>query len=100
MIIRPGQQAMEIPMKMNAARKERVEENLTDWHSVGTETITVPAGRFSSEHWRNDKTHAEARTSDKVTPFGMVREISGNGNTQILSRTLENAAGRITGPVK
>jgi hypothetical protein len=101
MIIQPpGQQAMEIPMKMNAARKERVEENLTDWHSVGTETITVPAGTFSCEHWRNDKTHAEAWTSDKVTPFGMVKEISGNGNTQVLSKILDNAADRITGPVK
>jgi hypothetical protein len=101
MIIQPpGQQATEIPMKMNAARKERVEENLTDWHSVGTETITVPAGTFSCEHWRNDKTHAEAWTSDKVTPFGMVKEISGNGNTQLLSKILDNAADRITGPVK
>jgi hypothetical protein len=101
MIIQPpGQQAMEIPMKMNAARKERVEENLTDWHSVGTETITVPAGTFSCEHWRNDKTHAEAWTSDKVTPFGMVKEISGNGNTQLLSKILDNAADRITSPVK
>lgn len=101
MIIQPpGQQAMEIPMKMNAARNERVEENLTDWHSAGTETITVPAGTFSCEHWRNDKTHAEAWTSDKVTPFGMVKEISGNGNTQVLSKVLDNAADRITGPVK
>jgi hypothetical protein len=101
MIIQPpGQQAMEIPMKMNAARKERVEENLTDWHSVGTETITVPAGTFSCEHWRNDKTHAEAWTSDKVSPSGMVKEISGNGNTQVLSKILDNAADRITGPVK
>jgi hypothetical protein len=91
---------MEIPMQMNAARKERVEGNLTDWHSVGTETITVPAGTFPCEHWRNEKTHAEAWTSDKVTPFGMVKEISGNGNTQVLSKILDNAAGRITGPVK
>jgi len=101
MIIQPpGQQAMEIPMKMNAARKEKIEEHAAEWHSVGTESVTVPAGTFSCEHWRNDKTHAEIWTSDKVTPFGMVREISGNGNTQVLSKLLDNAADRITGPVK
>ena len=101
MIIQPpGQQAMEIPMKMNAARKEKIEEHAAEWHSVGTESVTVPAGTFSCEHWRNDKTHAEIWTSDKVTPFGMVREISGNGNTQVLSKLLDNATDRITGPVK
>ena len=96
----PGQQAMEIPMKMNAARKEKIEEHAAEWHSVGTESVTVPAGTFSCEHWRNDKTHAEIWTSDKVTPFGMVKEISGNGNTQVLSKLLDNATDRITGPVK
>lgn len=101
MIIQPpGQQAMEMPMKMNAARKEHMEENLNDWHSVGTESVTVPAGTFSCEHWRNDKTHGDVWTSDKVTPFGMVKEISGNGNTQVLSKLLDNATDRITGPVK
>jgi hypothetical protein len=101
MIIQPpGQQAMEMPMKMNAERKEKIEENAADWHSVGPESITVPAGTFSCEHWRNDSTHAEIWTSDKVTPFGMVKEISGNGNTQVLSKILDNAADRITGPVK
>jgi hypothetical protein len=101
MIIQPpGQQAMEMPMKMNAARKEKIEENAAEWHSVGTESITVPAGTFSCEHWRNDKTHAEIWTSDKVTPFGMVKEISGNGSTQVLTKILDNATDRITGPVK
>ena len=32
--------------------------------------------------------------------FGMVKEISGNGDTQVLSKTLDNTTDRITGPVK
>ena len=101
MIIQPpGQQAMEMPMKMTAARKEHMEENLNDWHSMGTESVTVPAGTFSCEHWRNDKAHGDVWTSDKVIPFGMVKEISGNGNTQVLSKILDNATDRITGPVR
>ena len=30
----------------------------------------------------------------------MVKKISGNGNTQVLSKTLDNTTYRITGPVK
>jgi hypothetical protein len=96
----PGQQAMEMPMNINPARKQTMEDNLSEWHSVGTESITVPAGTFSCEHWRNDKTHAEIWTSDKVTPFGMVKEINANGGVQVLSKILDNATDRITGPVK
>ncbi len=95
-----GQPAMELPANMNPARKQQMEENFNDWHSVGTETVTVPAGTFSCEHWRNDKTHAESWTSEKVTPFGMVKSVKASGDTEVLSKLVENATDRITGPVK
>jgi hypothetical protein len=95
-----GQPAMELPANMNPARKQQMEENFNDWHSVGTETVTVPAGTFSCDHWRNDKTHAESWTSDKVTPLGMVKSVKANGETELLSRLVDNATDRITGPVK
>jgi hypothetical protein len=96
----PGQQAMEMPMQMSAAGRQRLQDNISDWHSVGTESITVPAGTFSCEHWHSDKSNADAWTSDKVTPFGMVKSVSGNGGTQVLVKVLDNATDRITGPVK
>jgi hypothetical protein len=95
-----GQPAMELPANMNPARKQQMEENFNDWHSVGTETVTVPAGTFSCDHWRNDKTHAESWTSDKVTPFGMVKSVKANGETELLSKLVDNVTDRITGPVK
>ena len=95
-----GQPAMELPANMNPARKQQMEENFNDWHSVGTETVTVPAGTFSCDHWRNDKTHAESWTSDKVTPLGMVKSVKANGETELLSKLVDNATDRITGPVK
>ena len=91
---------MELPASMNPARKQQMEENFNDWHSAGTETVTVPAGTFSCDHWRNDKTHAESWTSDKVTPLGMVKSVKANGETELLSKLVDNAADRITGPVK
>lgn len=96
----PGQQAMEMPANMMGGHKNTMENSFADWHSVGTETVTVPAGTFSCEHWRNDKNHAETWTSDKITPFGMVKEVSSGGGTEVLVKVLDNFPDRITGPVK
>lgn len=96
----PGQQAMELPTNMMGARRQKTEDNLNDWHSVGTETITVPAGTFSCEHWRNDKLHSDTWTSEKITPFGMVKEVNSSGSSEVLVKLLDNFPDRITGPVK
>ena len=93
-----GQPAMEMPM-MGGPHQSKVNENLNDWHSVGTESITVPAGTYSCEHWKNDKNGSEIWTSDKVPSYGMVKEISKN-HTMVLVKVLDNYQDKITGPVK
>ena len=95
----PGQGAMEMPTNMTGARHDKMNESLSEWHSVGTETITVPAGTFSCEHWSNPKNHSEIWTSDKVTPFGMVKESHSDGG-QVLVKVLDSFPDRITGPVR
>jgi len=95
----PGQGAMEMPFNPTAAHREKMEENMNEWHSVGTESVTVPAGTFSCEHWRNDKSNSDVWTSDKVTPFGMVKEVSPQG-IMVLTKVITDAQDRITGPVK
>ena len=94
----PGQGAMEIPANMFARNRERIQENISDWQSVGSDTITVPAGTFSCEHWKNKNGH-EAWTSDKVYPFGLVKE-SQPDSSMVLVKVLDNVSDRITGPVK
>lgn len=95
----PGQGAMEMPMNMSGRTREKIDERMSEWHSVGTETITVPAGTFSCDHWKNDKDGAELWTSDKVTPYGVVKQ-SGKDSTMVLVKVLDNVPDRITGPVK
>lgn len=95
----PGQGAMEMPFNPNAARKESMQDTMNEWHSVGSDTITVPAGTFSCEHWRNDKRNSDIWTSDKVTPFGLVKEVNPNGG-MVLTKIIADAQERITGPVK
>lgn len=96
----PGQQAMEMPMHMNQNAKNRTQDHMNDWHTVGTESVTVPAGTFSCDHWHNDKDGGDIWTSDKVVPFGMVKEVRTNGSVTVLQKTLDPAQDRITGPVK
>jgi hypothetical protein len=95
----PGQGAVEMPMNFNGKNKEKMDNHLNDWHSVGTETITVPAGTFVCEHWKNEKENSEIWTSDKVTPFGLVKELR-KDSTMVLVKTLDTVPDRIPGPVK
>jgi hypothetical protein len=98
----PGQGAMEMPMSMGAQprpnQRNEMQERMNDWHSVGSETITVPAGTFSCDHWQNSKGE-NAWTSDKVYPFGLVKS-SSKDQTMVLIKQLDNVPDRITGPVK
>ena len=95
----PGQDAMEMPFNPLEGRRQSLQDTLNDWHSIGTESVTVPAGTFSCEHWKNDKNNSEVWTNDQVTPFGMVKEVSPN-NTMVLTKVLTDMPDQITGPVQ
>jgi hypothetical protein len=94
----PGRPAMEMPVNMTGANRDKAASSMQDWHSVGTETITVPAGTFSCQHWKNDS-GSEVWISDKVTPFGLVKE-TGNDHSMVLMKVLSDYPDRITGPVQ
>ena len=103
-IQQPGQQAMEMPFHASEKAKSRVHEEIEKWSAVGTETITVPAGTFSCKHWKKEKGSGESGdseiwTSDKVSPFGMVKEVT-PGRTMVLLKVITDAQDHITGPVK
>ena len=93
-----GQQAMEMPINPSAAHETTVQDNMKEWHSVGSETITVPAGTFTCEHWKNDAKGSDVWVSDKVTPFGMVKE-TGKDSSMVLTKVLSDVTDKITGPV-
>jgi hypothetical protein len=98
MIIQMNGQAMEMPFNPNANRESKIEESMKEWRLVGTESITVPAGTFVCEHWRNDKKESDLWASDKITPFGMVKQV-GKTETMVLTKVLTDVPDRITGPV-
>jgi hypothetical protein len=66
---------------------------------VGTETITVPAGTFSCQHYKMKDGSSEAWVSDKVAPWGLVKS-QGKDNSMVLTKVITDAKDHITGTPK
>lgn len=100
-LMMPGSsQPMEMDLDASKSHRDTVEKNLDKWHAVGTETITVPAGNFSCEHWTRDEGKGDVWVSAKVSPLGMVKSVE-NNETMVLTKIITGAKSHITGtPVK
>lgn len=94
----PGRPAMEMKMNPSARTQQHVEEQMNKWSQVGTETITVPAGTFVCQHWKKEDGKSEIWASDKISPLGMVKEVT-PGTVQVLVKVLTDSKDHITGPV-
>lgn len=98
----PGQpQPMEMPINSGMGRQPSMQEDATEkWSKVGTETITVPAGTFSCDHWTKGEGKGDVWTSSKVSPMTLVKQTS-PGRSMVLMRVLTDAQDHITGtPIK
>lgn len=62
---------------------------------LGKESVTVPAGTFSCEHYRS-KDGGDTWVASNVPPFGMVKS-SNNGSTMVLTKLITGAKDKITG---
>jgi hypothetical protein len=92
------QPAMEIVYHPDPKDAQSAQNEINKMTKVGTETITVPAGTFSCVHWKNDSGD-NIWVSDKVTPFGMVKQMN-KSETRVLLKLITDAKDQITGPVK
>jgi hypothetical protein len=97
----PGSsQPVEMDLDEQKAHRPEIKQNLEKWHSVGTESVTVPAGTFSCEHWTKDDGKGDAWVSAKVSPMGLVKYVDG-GDTMVLVKVISEAKTHITGtPVR
>lgn len=94
----PGEDAMEFPveMMMRAGETSGSADFREEAVRVGTETITVPAGTFTCEHYRAKDNSGDVWVSPKVPPYGVVKSVSKEG-TLTLVRVVSNAKSRIRG---
>ncbi len=93
----PGQPPMEMPMNMRMGDSPSLSADLRknkDAVLVGTESITVPAGTFSCQHYRSSA--GDAWLAPDVAPYGIVKT-SSRAREMVLLRTLTNVRPKITG---
>ncbi len=63
---------------------------------VGSESITVPAGTFTCEHWRMKDGTGGVWINDKIAPWGLVKT-EGKARSMVLTKTLSDVKTHITG---
>ena len=76
----PGQQPMEMDMSMmNRGPSHALPSDIQQKaERVGSESVTVPAGTFTCDHYRMKDGSADVWISEKVAPWGIVKT---QGNT-------------------
>jgi hypothetical protein len=94
----PGQDPMEMEMGMSGhGTKQTTPANIADKAElVGTESVTVPAGTFSCQHFRMKDGSGDGWISDKVSPWSLVK-YQGKDSTMLLTKVITDAKDRITG---
>ena len=96
-----GQDPMEMDSMMGARRGQT--PTPTDIREkselIGNESITVPAGAFSCQHYRAKDGSADTWISDRVSPWGLVKS-QGKEATMVLTKVITDATDHITGTPK
>src|ERR1700720_1918921 len=93
----PGRPPMEMPAQMMHQDKTTQPADVrSDAEDLGSETITVPAGTFTCEHFRTKNGQGEVWVSQKISPYGLVKSKS-NDTSMELTKVVTGAKDQITG---
>jgi hypothetical protein len=98
-----GQDPMEMDMSMAPGGRRMQQASPIDIadkaEALGSESVTVPAGTFTCQHYRMRDGSGEAWISDKVAPWGLVKSVN-KGDTMVLTKVISDAKDHITGTPK
>ncbi len=98
----PGEDPTDVDMNLvgGSRVKQSIPSDIRDKSErVGTETVTVPAGTFSCEHYKMKDGSSDAWVSDKVAPWGLVKT-QGKDTSIVLAKVITDAKDHITGTPK
>jgi hypothetical protein len=92
-----GRPPMEMPSQMNRGAKPTAPGDIRSLaENVGTESVTVPAGTFSCDHYRMKDGSGDTWVSAKVMPLGVVKH-QGKDSTMVLTKVIADAKDKIVG---
>ncbi len=66
---------------------------------IGTESVTVPGGTFTCEHYRAKDGTGDVWVSEKVSPWGLVK-MQDKNRSMVLTKAITDAKDHITGTPK
>lgn len=94
----PGRPPMEMPQQMTGRMNgQSVPSDIRNAaEDVGSESVTVPAGTFTCEHYRLKDGSGDTWVSTKVAPFGVVKH-QGKDSTMVLTKVITDAKDKIVG---
>ena len=93
-----GRPPMVMPEEMTSNMDIKSADIRTKADDLGSESITVPAGTFSCEHYRSKENGDDTWISSKVSPIGLVKDQSKDKTrTTVLLKTYTDAKDKITG---
>ncbi|HYB62276.1 MAG TPA: hypothetical protein VEH50_12465 [Methylomirabilota bacterium] len=94
----PGRSPIDMPvggMMGNRQPQPQVADISREAQDLGSESVTVPAGTFTTEHYKTSD-GADVWVSPKVSPWGLVKMTSTNSNMTLL-KVVTDAKDMITG---
>jgi hypothetical protein len=92
-----GQQPMEMPTQMGRIGEQNLGTDIRDKaEKVGSESVTVPAGTFTADHYRMKDGSGDFWLSEKVSPYGLVKG-QGKDFNMVLTKVITDAKDKITG---
>ena len=94
----PGRGPMEMDGQMGGrmAQNEQPKDIRDNAKNLGSESITVPAGTFTCDHWKGND-GSDVWVTKGVPPYGLVKMTQNDGSSVVLSKVLTNYQDKITG---
>ncbi|MGH9775988.1 MAG: hypothetical protein ACRD50_13695 [Candidatus Acidiferrales bacterium] len=93
----PGRPPMEMSdiMAAHAPGGSHFQDVHVDAQNVGSESVTVPAGTFTCDHWHGKD--GDAWIAKDISPYGLVKASSKEGMLMVLTKVIKDAKDKITG---
>jgi hypothetical protein len=94
----PGRGPMEMDGQMGGrmAQNEQPKDIRDSAKNLGSESVTVPAGTFTCDHWKGND-GSDVWVTKGVPPYGLVKMTQNDGSSVILAKVLTNYQDKITG---
>lgn len=93
---RPPMDMTQMAGHMNGGAQNATADIRSSAEDVGSESVTVPAGTFTCEHYRMKDGSGDTWVSNKVAPFGVVKH-QGKDSSMVLTKTVSDAKDKIVG---